>query len=202
MVAELSLLTVPPFSFLCFKAWHTNNRVLLGLISAVIILSVLYYFDITFRGDAADYIFPVLLYFSYGFLIYHTLLIKNSFLRIISFLICFIPFLLGYLIATIGVLGLMLGSGEYDTSQKSKLAYGLESRIYGYGNATSSESGEKFEVYRYIPWLPVFEKKVFSKKINWLNINQQKIITSYDAGKSKIKIVVDGQTKLDSIVKL
>jgi hypothetical protein len=87
-------------------------------------------------------------------------------LGILSHLI-FVP---GYILGTIGILGLMFIMADYlEPPQRiSTLQPGLSCEVMGWGNATS-QSGYDVSLYRYLPFLPLIRLKVASITVNQSN---------------------------------
>ncbi len=71
---------------------------------------------------------------------------------------------IGYLSSTIGILGVGLVLGDYETSCEKYLSKNLIYKETTLGNATSNFRGKRVEIYKTISWLPIVEWRILNKE--------------------------------------
>ena len=72
---------------------------------------------------------------------------------------------IGYLLSTLGILGLMFIIGDYDSIKKVTLSDDLTCSITFLGNALSDHRGIKFEIYDQVDYLPFVDKRVMEHEV-------------------------------------
>ena len=91
-----------------------------------------------------------------------------------------IVFGLGYLLSTIGILGVGFVLGDYDTSSQTHISKNLIYKETTLGNAISDYRGKRVEIYKTISWFPIIEWRILNKEyyniipcFNQINVNYQ-----------------------------
>ena len=104
---------------------------------------------------------------------------KKLVLMIVSLTFMIPIFLIGYILSTVGILGLGFITAEYEPSKSLRINNNTVYKEYRIGNAISSTRGVNVCLYRNYYWFPLFERKFFSKKYieSYKEIKNQKNIT-------------------------
>jgi hypothetical protein len=105
-------------------------------------------------------------YFAYCFLAMVCLRIQARLVRIPSFLVAIVPIGVGYLLSTIGILGLMFIVGDYTRlpDRVEQMATGLDCRVTGWG-AVGTASGYVVGLYQSWSGIPFLERRVSSRSV-------------------------------------
>jgi hypothetical protein len=72
------------------------------------------------------------------------------------------PIAIGYLLGTVGYLGLAFGVGDFEPTSIETLSPGLSYRTYDFGNATTRYGGTIVEVYAQPRAVPFIERRLCS----------------------------------------
>ena len=201
-IVELGLLGLPIVAFTIAKSQFLSRRQLVWFYSFLAVIGLGRIFNLSFRGDVFDMILPVGLYLGYCILVFYLLKIDNKFFRLTTFIIGFIPIVLGYIMATIGFLGIMMISGEFGATKSTDLQDSFYYREYGYGNATSSDGGTIIEFYKSPKWFPIIEKRLLTKKVSYLQYNTDSLNVTFDLNKDSynLKIFSKDSLQFDTLI--
>jgi hypothetical protein len=121
---------------------------------------------LSFVAVQVNLIFFVVAYFAYSFLAVMCLRIPTKAVRILTFVIAIIPIGFGFILSTIGVLGLAFIVGDYTSPPErvEQMAMGLTCRVRGWGSAGSA-SGYAVELYQSWNEIPFVERKVLGNSV-------------------------------------
>jgi hypothetical protein len=130
--------------------------------------------------SALDWILVSSCYLTVSFVLWWTQFQGNKLLKILGILAMIFIFGLGYLLGTIGALGVAFAVGEYETDTERWLGDGLIYKESSLGNAISDYRGKRVEIYKTISWMPIVEWRIQKKEYfnfitygNKLNIDYQ-----------------------------
>ena len=195
-IIEFGLLFIPVCAYLLWKKLKTNKNYLMTFYSFIVFLGTLRLFNLTFYGDIFDYVLPIGVYLGYCILIFYSLLIKSRFLKLISFIIGLTPVIIGYVVATVGFVGIILISANLVPEKTVKINDKLYFREYSYGNATSSEGGKEIEIYKRVTTLPFIEKRILKQRMSDLRFNVDSLKINLDETDEQYKIRIHSNDKL------
>ena len=121
----------------------------------------------SFKNTLANFAGFMVGYGAYCFLAASSWKIKQLPLRIVALLGAAIPICVGYLLSTIGLLGLMLVIGDYARAPNKveQMDSGLVCRVTRLGSAVT-DSGYTVSLYRNWDWFPLIERSVISISVN------------------------------------
>jgi len=88
---------------------------------------------------------------------------NNKIVNVVSVLVMVVVFGIGYLLSTIGILGLGFITAEYEPSKCLRINNSTVYKEYGVGNATTSWGGTRVCLYTNFSWFPFFERQFFEK---------------------------------------
>ena len=93
-----------------------------------------------------------------------------------------VVFGIGYLLSTVGILGLAFASAEYEPLKSIRINNTTVYKEYGVGNATTSWGGIRICLFRNLSWFPFFERQFFEKEyVGGLNENMENKIFPKDS---------------------
>ena len=171
-IVWISLIFSTPLAIWAFSEKRGNNsqrkRRLLWTSAVVMALVLLSQFiRIRFTSVYLNIFTFTLAYLAYCFLVASTWRIESKLIRFVSVAVMHIPIAIGYVLGTIGFLGLILiVMQETEPSQKTEqLASNLNCEVRYWGGF-GSESGYAVNLHKQWPLLPFIEKKVYSVSIN------------------------------------
>jgi len=143
------------------------RQLAIGAAAILLILIVAAALGFSFENTLANFVAFVIGYGSYNFLAVSCWQIRFLPLRVVALLGAAIPILGGYVLSTIGLLGLMLVVGDYASAPKKveQMDSGLVCRVTGWGSAIT-DSGYTVSLYRNWGWLPLIERSVVSISVN------------------------------------
>ncbi len=189
-IVEFGLFGLPIVAFAIAKIQLLSRRKLVWFYSFLGVIGLGRIFNLSFRGDVIDMLLPVGLYLGYCILVFYLLEIDNKILKLATFIIGFIPIVLGYIMATVGVLGVMLISDELGATKSIYLQESLYYREYNYGNSTSSDGGTIIELYKSPIWFPIIEKRLLTKKVSNLQYDTDSLNMTLDLNKDSYRLKV------------
>jgi hypothetical protein len=138
--------------FFLFAVW-TISIIAFGLLTKISTASI-----------EADWFILAIFHFAVCVLLWIGLYQKNKIISVLSVLVMIFVFGVGYLLSTIGILGLGFITGEYEPSKDIRINNSTVYREYGLGNATTSWGGTKVCLFTNFYWFPFFEREFFSKQ--------------------------------------
>lgn len=92
----------------------------------------------------------------------------------------------GYLISTIGFLGLGFIVGEYETTNEKWMEDGIIYKEVTLGNAISDYKGKRVELFKTIPWFPIIEWKIQEKEYFNIITYMNELDVVYNSEKKEI----------------
>ena len=189
-------------AYLIFKGFKFDRAFLIGMASLIGILGLGRIFNYTPRGDFLDFILPSSIYIVYCYLAYHLQGLKPKLLRVVALILAFFPVGIGYLISTIGFFGILLISSDLEPNKSVDIGQNSYYREYGYGNATSSDGGLKIDLYTYLTWFPIIEKRIYSKQISTSEYNTESLRVALHkiSENFNIKIYSKDSLQIDTLV--
>jgi len=172
------------------KSGHTAKKWFLVGHTVLCIPLVFYALtDWSLGGIKSDTVLIALAYFAYCGLVAVSLNIHNLKLRLPVFLIGLIPVLLGYILATVGALGLAFVVGDCVPEQEGRLESRLTYRITTFGNATTAEGGNRIALLRSYHLLPGLEREVFTKELDYRDYPLENLTVTIDSSGSSGTLV-------------
>jgi hypothetical protein len=172
LLVELGLLGIPPTTLILFLVVKRQPRRLDALVKVAAITSaviaIAYWLNIAFAAPTLNLSVLLLGYFAYTFVAASSLRFKATAWRVLGTTLLALPVLAGYLIATVGVLGLMfiLDDIARPPLARSTRPDGTQCEIRRWGNGLS-DSGYVVEEFQ--PWLP---KGVVRRRIMTLTVDK------------------------------
>ena len=167
-ISITTLLIYPIVSAIVVANVRKNAEVLIIFlkysIGLLLFISLAIILKISTTSLVIDCLFISAIYFIVCIFLWSGIYRKNLFIKIISSVFAFIIFGLGYLLGTLGFLGIGFISAEYEPSKFIRLSESVVYKQYGIGNATTSRGGIRVCLFRSYQWFPVIERQIFEKK--------------------------------------
>lgn len=135
------------------------------------------------RWESANCIMFMQMYLAASLLLIFAYQQKHLIVKIISAVLMIALFGAGYLLSTIGILGLGFILGDIDADRSIPLTNSLTYKQYNRGNAISDYRNVEVSVRKTYKWLPFLESEVFTKTYNVYFIPEAK---ATDLGKNEI----------------
>lgn len=204
-IIEISLLGFPILGLLLFVK-HKNSKIYLRVLWILITILYIYYvliaFDISIIGDMPDLIMLSLTYLTYSILVFRILLIPNKIIKIPVFIVGLLPMLFGYIISTVGVLGLMLIISGLETTNVKIIADNFEYREYSFGNSTATYGGKEFNFYEKYKLLP-FENKIANIKMDYSEYDLVDLNVEFSKTNDNYRILIKSNetVQIDTLIK-
>lgn len=174
-IAWFTLLAVPPTAVIAFLVANKSRPALIKRLAigcAVLIVGVVgsARLDISLMSNAANLVCLSAAYLAYAFLATCLWRVRSLFLRVPALLIAAAPIAGGYVMGTMGFLGLAFILADFANPplQTVRMAAGLECRIQAWGNAIS-DTGYTVYLYRQWPLVPFVEREVSKVRVNETN---------------------------------
>lgn len=165
-------MAAPPISVIAFIAVMRARPALIKRFvfgSALFIVSVMgaARLDVSFMSTPVNVACLAAAYLAYVFLAASFWLVKPLILRVPALVIAAVPVLAGYMMGTVGLLGLAFIIGDYANPplQTLRIDANLECRVIAWGNATA-DSGYTVHLYRQAPLIPFVEREVSRVRVN------------------------------------
>lgn len=158
-----------------------------GLFFSFFFVVLGYSIEVSFTSRIINWTGITLPFLLLSSLLWTTRELKQRAFRILGILSMVIVFGIGFLISTIGLLGLMFILGDYKPSIVKPISKELTYSETGLGNAVSNYRGRRFEIHQKIKWMPIFKRRVASKEVfNNLMYYQDSISVNYHQEQKKI----------------
>ena len=186
-ISTVALLLNPIIGFFAIR--QTKNKpalrklflkISLGLIS-IIAISLLT--KITTTSLLVNWVLLGLAYLAFCVIVWFGQFQRNKFISILSIFTIIVVFGIGYIVSTIGFLGLGLILNEFEPAKELRINDQTVYKEFRIGNAISDCRGTKVCLYRNYQSFPFFERNYFSKDyVEGLNIeNNEESITHRDS---------------------
>lgn len=111
-----------------------------------------------------DWLLLSLTYLAICFFLWVLAFHRNVFIKIVGIISLTLFLGIGYMMSTIGILGLAFTLGDYETVDIQKLDNGIICKKTCYGNVTVDSSGTWIRIYKTIKWLPIIEWQLAEKE--------------------------------------
>ncbi len=198
---ELCLLIFPISGTLVYRVFYSSKNykwtlIVLGVI--LLILLSLRLLKISLKGDFSDFIILALIYLVYTSAIPFIKSISKKIIRKFLIILAYTPIVFGYLVGTIGFLGLLLIGIDNGTDEIVRVNENIEYRKYNFGYAFST-SGTDYEFYK-SKKNSVFEKQIFSLRQYYLS-GESKVKVEENELDYHIKIESNSEIVIDTLIK-
>ncbi|CAM3980544.1 hypothetical protein ROSA5918_17415 [Roseateles saccharophilus] len=149
---------------------RTTRKAAYGCVGLIIVAVGACYLDVSFTSTVANFAFASAAYLAYCFLAICTWSFKWLPLRVLALAVTAIPVAAGYVLGTVGMLGLMFIVGDYANPpiQTTNTAADLECRTTGWG-MVATDSGYTVHLYKHWPAFPLIEREVARVVVNETN---------------------------------
>ena len=180
----IALWTYPILAFVLMKSVSKKekikNRLLKWLVEITVLVVISFLFKFSTIIPLLDWILFTIPFLLISCLLWLTQFQSNKLIKIIGIIFMVVVFGVGYLLSTVGLLGLGFIVAEYEPNRKMELSNNLEYRETWLGNAISDHRGKRFEVYQQIGWLPIMERRIACKENYNLIVYPDSINVQFD----------------------
>jgi len=184
-IVLIGLWIYPIVGFILFKVTRkkpvTRKYIFIPLLTLLSITALGLIFKFSTTSNFIDWFLLSLTYLTTCLILWYTCFHKNIFIKIISRISLTLVLVIGYMLSTVGILGLAFIVGDYETIDIQKLENGIICKKTSYGNVTVDSSGTWIQIYKTITWLPIIEWQIAEKEY------KNEIIPHYKASYSVTK---------------
>ena len=191
IITLICLWTFPIISFFIF--YLTKNRIdtRTKILRTLFILNCFAVFglltNISTTSTEIDWIILSTLYLTICTLFWLLFGLKNKVLKALAVIIMVFVFGLNYLSATVGILGVGFITSDYTPEVEKWLGNGIIYKEMPLGNAVSDYRGKRVEVFKTIPWFPVFEWRIANKTYeSYITVATTPLTINYKKDEQKI----------------
>jgi hypothetical protein len=142
--------------------------------------------NVSTTSTLLDWILVSGIYLTVSLVLWWTQFQANKALRILGFVSTSAVFSVGYLVGSVGVLGVVFVVGNYAVDSQQWLPNGLIYKESILGNAVSDYRGRKVEIYKTIPWIPIIEWRIKEKEYRNIITYQKKLDVRYSQTTNEI----------------
>jgi hypothetical protein len=168
----IAVLGVPPLALVIFvltrKKWPGIQAILVRTAIAWIVLTAAFLFlRIGFLSAFANVAAIMMAYLAYSFFVASCWAIREKILRFIVIAIGLVPIGFGYMLGTIGALGLGFIVGDLTSKpiKTEQVEAGLVCEVKGWGSV-ATDSGYAVTLYKYWPGFPIVRRAVTSISVD------------------------------------
>ena len=180
----------PFLSYFMIRFTKTNVLIRRNLIYSTFIITGLtcigFLAQLSFTISSINYFFVSSLYLSVCHLLNITQFQEPKIIKILGSIVSFVVYGFGFIMGSIGLLGLGFVLGDVDADYEKWLGNGIIYREYDLGNALSDFRGKRVEISKTISWFPVIEhlsqEKLYSKSMDYY----KPLIVDFDEKQTKI----------------
>lgn len=174
-IALFCLWGAPPMAITAFftvrRHWPgavTRISIACALLIATVVVCC--WFGVSLVSTTANAICLAATYVAYCFLAISAWRLRQLILRVLTLLVAALPIAVGYVLASVGMLGLMFIVGDYTRPplQNTEMTTDLECRVTSWGMA-ASDTGYTVHLYQHWRALPFLEREVAHIVINETN---------------------------------
>jgi hypothetical protein len=190
LITEIGLFAAPLVAFGAFAAiqsrWISRQPTVAAVcVSVVVFVLGAAALGLSFKDPLANFVVFTIAYAAYCLLAVLCWRIPSLFIRIPALLLAAIPICFGYVLCSIGALGLMFIVGDYTSPPKhtEQMNRNLTCRVTLWG-ASFTASGYTVHLYKSWAWLPFVEKSVVTMSVNQTGFSEgqaPKDVTCADA---------------------
>jgi hypothetical protein len=190
LITAISLFAAPLVAFGAFAAiqsrWSSRQARIAAVCAAVLVFLLgAAALGFSFKDVLSNFVAFMVAYAAYCLLAVFCWRIPFLFIRIPALLLAAIPICFGYVLCSIGSLGLMFIVGDYTNAPKrvEQLRPDLTCRVTLWG-ASFTASGYTVHLYKSWAWLPFVERSVIAMSVNQTDFSEgqaPKDVTCADA---------------------
>ena len=164
----IALWTYPVLTFVLAKSVTNNITLKKRLIKLTLIITGLsisgLITHISTTIKAVDWVLVTSIYFSICLFLWLFYFYKNRAFKILAIIVMVVVYSFGYILGSVGVLGIGFISAEYDTNIEKPISNGLIYKETILGNAISDYRGKRVEIFKTLPWFPIIEWRILHKE--------------------------------------
>ena len=190
LLTELGLIGGPIIGLILYSLFKGNRKFIFSFLSILAFLGLFRLFNLSFKADSLDLIFPIVFFIAYCFLVFHFQLIDNKFLRVISLVVGSIPIIFAFLFGILGIIGVGMASADEVSDKTVNLSNSCYFRVYQYGNAISEKDGTRIEIYKSVNFLPFVEKRILQTELDRKNFETDSISVKFVESPSQYLIEI------------
>jgi hypothetical protein len=112
-----------------------------------------------------------------------------------------LPLVAGYLISTIGIIGVGLIAAELVPRAAGPLGTSYRFAIFRFGNATTSDGGAEVRFYRQVDGVPMLERRVFSERYDYRRYRTDEVAVSLEREPNgrRLAVVTAGAQRIATV---
>ena len=205
LIILLALWTYPIASLVVVHLTRNKPELRKKIIKVCIILNVVTTLSLLTNISTTlkefDWVILTSFYFTTSLLIWLLYHHKNIILKVLSVLLMICIFGAGYILGTVGALGVGFVTAEFSPREEIWLGDGIILKETLLGNAISDYRGKRVEVYKTIPWLPIIEWRKMKKEYFNMITYGNKLTVNYKPNEDKIYLSASWCWRRDKPVK-
>lgn len=199
IIILVAIWTYPILGFLLFRFTKPNevtrNRII-GSVTGISIIAVIgYLVDVSTTLTELDWLFFTIPYLLISIFLWLAFYHKTKAIKSLAVFGMALIFGLGYFLGSVGILGIGLGIGDYQTDAETWYDNGLIYKETSLGNAIADYRGKRVEISKTIPWLPIFEWEVETKEYFGRAVYKNRLEVEFNSNKKEFYLSTIDQFK-------
>ncbi|MBO6794098.1 MAG: hypothetical protein JJ895_09310 [Balneolaceae bacterium] len=189
----------PILGFLLFQFTKPNevirNRII-GTITVISFTAIIgYLVNVSTTSTELDWLFFTIPYLLISILLWRAFYHNTKAIKSLAVFGMALIFGLGYFSGSLGILGIGLGIGDYQTDAETWYDTGFIYKETSLGNALADYRGKRVEISKTIPWLPIIEWEVKTKEYFGRAVYKNRLEVEFDSDKKEFYLSTIDQFK-------
>jgi len=189
IIILVAIWTYPIIGFLLFRFTKTNeiirNRII-GTVTGISITAVIgYLVNVSSTSTELDWLFFTIPYLLISIFLWWAFYHNTKAIKSLAVFGMALIFGLGYFLGSVGILGIGLGIGDYQTDSETWYDNGFIYKETSLGNAIADYRGKRVEISNTIPWLPILEWEVETKEYFGRAVYKNRLEVEFNSDKKE-----------------
>ncbi len=199
IIILVAIWTYPILGFLLFRFTKPDEVIRKRIVVLVIGLSFIavigYIIKISTTSTELDWIFFTIPYLLIAIILWWAFYQNTKAIKSLAVFGMALIFGLGYFLCSVGILGIGLGIGDYQTDAETWYDKGFIYKETSLGNAIADYRGKRVEISKTIPWLPIIEWEVKTKEYFGRVVYKNRLEVEFDSDKKEFYLSTIDQFK-------
>lgn len=199
IIILVAIWTYPILGFLLFRFTKPDEVIrkrIIGIVAGISITAVIgYLVNISTTSTEFDWLFFTIPYLLISIFLWWAFYQKSKAIKSLAVFGMALIFGLGYFLGSVGILGIGLGIGDYQTDAETWYDNGFIYKETSLGNAIADYRGKRVEISKTIPWLPILEWEVKTKKYFGRAVYKNRLEVEFNSNKKEFYLSTIDQFK-------
>jgi len=199
IIILVAIWAYPILGFLLFRFTKPEQVIRKRIVAFAIGLSIIavvgYLVKVSTTSTVLDWLFFTIPYLLISIFLWWTFYHNTKAIKFLGILGMVLIFGVGYLSGSVGILGIGLGIGDYQTDTETCYDNGFIYKETSLGNAIADYRGKRVEISKTIPWFPILEWEVETKEYFGRAVYKNRLEVEFNSDKKEFYLSTIDQFK-------